>query len=62
LKIEADGRKIYETWRLPFMDKNKMAVAGFYYTNVSHVVRCALCGLEVCHWSEGEKSLKEHQI
>jgi len=45
LKTEADRRKTYETWRVPFMDANQLADAGFYSTNQSDVVLCAFCGV-----------------
>jgi len=40
LKSEVDRRKSYETWRVPFMDANQLAAAGFYFTNQSDIVRC----------------------
>ena len=43
------------------MDANQRAAAGFYFTNLSDVVRCFFCGVQVCHWSEGDDALKEHQ-
>jgi len=61
LKSEADRRKTYETWIVPFMEENQLATAGFYNTNWSDVVRCAFCGVEVCHWEDGDDALKEHQ-
>jgi len=36
------------------MEANKLAAAGFYFTNQCDVVRCAFCGIEVGHWEEGE--------
>ena len=60
LKSEADRRKTYETWSVPFMDANQLAAAGFYFTNLSDVVRCVFCGVRVCHWSAGDDALKEH--
>jgi hypothetical protein len=60
-KTETNRRKTYETWRIPFMDGNQLAAAGFYFTNQSDVVRCAFCGVEVGHWEEWDDVLKEHQ-
>jgi len=51
-KTETNRRKTYETWRIPFMDGNQLAAAGFYFTNQSDVVRCAFCGVEVVHWEK----------
>jgi len=61
LKSEADRRKTYETWRLPFMDANQLAAAGFYFTNQSDIVRCVFCGAEISCWTEGDVALKEHR-
>jgi hypothetical protein len=42
MKSESDGRQ--DVWKkeVAFMDKNHLAAAGFYYTNSSGVVCCAL--------------------
>jgi len=42
LESEVDRRKTCETWRVPFMDANQLAAAGFYFTNQSYIVRCFL--------------------
>jgi len=62
LKSEVDRRKIFETWRVPFIDANQMAAAGFYFTNESDVVRWVFfCGVEIGYWRDGDIALKEHQ-
>jgi len=61
LKSEVRNRKTYETWRLPIMDANQLAAAGFYFTNLSDVVRCFFCVVKIYHWSEGDDALKEHR-
>ena len=38
LKSEVDRRKTYENRRVPFMDANQLAAAGFYFTNQSYIV------------------------
>jgi hypothetical protein len=53
LKSEVDRRKTFKYWRVPFMDVNQLAAAGFFFTNRGDVVRCAFCGVEVGHWVEG---------
>jgi len=59
-KSEADRRKTYETRRVPFMDANQLAAAGFYFTNQSDIVHCVFCGVEIGYWTEGDDPLKEH--
>ena len=46
---------------MPFMDKNQLVAAGFYYTNRGDVVRCAFCGVEVGMWDEDDCPLNEHR-
>jgi len=59
LKSEADRRKIYETWRVPFMDVNQLSAAGFYFTNQSDIVRCDFCGVEIGWRTDVDVALKE---
>jgi len=61
MKIEADSRKTYDEWPVPFMDKNQLAAAGFYLTNWGDVVRCAFCGVVVSYWKEGDDAFIDHQ-
>jgi E3 ubiquitin-protein ligase XIAP len=61
LKCEANRRKTYERWPVPFMDPHRMAAAGFYYINQADVVRCAFCSVEVGHWEEGDDPFRDHQ-
>ena len=43
------------------MDGNRLAAAGFYFTNQSDEVRSTFCGVEVGHWKEGDSAFKKHQ-
>jgi hypothetical protein len=43
------------------MDLNNLAAAGFFFTTIGDVVRCAFCGVEVGHWIEGDYAFKEHK-
>jgi hypothetical protein len=47
--------------RKPFMDKNRLAAVGFYYTSRGDIVRCAFCGVEVACWQEGDSSFDDHK-
>jgi hypothetical protein len=38
---------------VPFMDKNRLGAAGFYYTSWGDIVRCAFCGVEAGWWRKG---------
>ena len=61
MKSEADHRKTFEKWHVPFMDKTHLAAAGFYFTNWGDVVCCAFCGVEVGQWEEGDNAFQDHQ-
>jgi len=61
LKSEVDRRKTFKCWRVPFMDVNQLAAAGFFFTNRGDAVRCAICEVEVGQWVEGDDAFKEHQ-
>jgi len=61
LKSEVDRRKKYETWRVPFMDANQLAAAGFHFTDQNDIVRCFSCGVEIDYWTDGDVVLKAHQ-
>jgi len=61
MKSEADRRRTYEKWSVPFMDTNHLSAAGFYFTNRGDVVRCAFCGVEVGRWEEGDDAFRDHQ-
>jgi len=43
------------------MSVNKLAAAGFFFTNRGEVVRCAFYGVEVEQWAEGDYVFKDHQ-
>ena len=61
MNSEVDHRKTYGTWRVPFMDANQLAAAGFYFTNHSDIVHCVSGGVEIDWLTEGDLALKEHR-
>ena len=58
LKSEVGRRKTFKYWRVPFMDVNKLAAAGFFFVNRGDVVRCAFFGVQVDQW-EGYGAFKD---
>jgi E3 ubiquitin-protein ligase XIAP len=60
-KSEAGRRKTFKRWPVPFMDKNRLAAAGFYYTIWGDVVCCAFCRVEVRFWKAGHCPLKDYE-
>jgi len=59
-KSEVDRRKTFQYWRVPFMDVNQLAAAGFFFTNRGDVVHCAFCEVEVGQWLRDD-AFKDHQ-
>ena len=60
MKSDAHRRHTFEKWQVPFIVKNHLASAGFYYTNWRDVVCRVFCGVELGHWEE-EDPFKHHQ-
>jgi E3 ubiquitin-protein ligase XIAP len=46
---KVNRRKTFKNWRVPYMDVNKLAGAGFFFTTMGDMVRCAFCRVEVGH-------------
>jgi hypothetical protein len=42
------------------MDIDKLVSAGFFYTNLGDVVRCAFCNVEVGRWEKGDDPMTDH--
>ena len=61
MKNEAYRRLKFEKWPVAFIDKNNLAEAGFYYTDHSDVVCCAVCVAQIGLWQEGDDAFKEHR-
>jgi hypothetical protein len=61
LKSEADRRKTFKTWCVPFIDATQLAAAGFYFPKWSDVVCSAFCEVQLGSWEVGDDAFKEHQ-
>jgi hypothetical protein len=51
----------YEDWPVTFMDPEKIAAAGFYYTCHGDVVRCPFCKGMQAVWTVGDEPLDRHK-
>lgn len=47
-------------WRVPFLEAEALARAGFYYTGYSDIVCCPFCNVEVGKWVPGDDPLADH--
>ncbi|RWS11154.1 putative inhibitor of apoptosis-like protein [Dinothrombium tinctorium] len=48
-------------WRVPFLSKEDLAHAGFFYLMNSDRVQCAFCRGVICSWEPGDVPLVEHK-
>ncbi len=60
LNIEANRLRTFEEWNIPFIDKHRLALLGFYYYGPNDLVKCYFCGVEVGMWEEGDDVLTDH--
>lgn len=59
-KAESERLKSFDNWTVPFIDKNKLAAAGFVYFNNGDMVQCVFCKVQIGNWSNGDDPLLEH--
>lgn len=57
---ESDRLRTFEKWPVDFIDRKKLAKAGFYYTNKGDSVTCPFCRIQVGRWDRGDDPLDEH--
>jgi E3 ubiquitin-protein ligase XIAP len=50
----------FVNWTVAFIDKNLLALLGFYYFGPSDMVKCHFCGVEIGMWEEGDDVLTDH--
>ncbi|XP_008554573.1 baculoviral IAP repeat-containing protein 7-B isoform X1 [Microplitis demolitor] len=60
-RIESVRLQSYANWPLSYMEPEKLAAAGFYYTGEGDSVKCFECGVVICQWVEGDNPMSDHQ-
>jgi len=60
-KSEAVWLQTFNNWPVKFLDKNKLAAAGFHYTGIKDIVCCAFCEVQLKEWEPEDCPLKEHK-
>ncbi|XP_017881008.1 death-associated inhibitor of apoptosis 1-like [Ceratina calcarata] len=58
---EAARLQSFENWPVSYIEPEKLAAAGFYYTGEGDVVRCFECQIEIREWVEGDVPMVDHQ-
>lgn len=61
LNIEANRLKTFRNWNVCFIEKNQLALLGFYYYGQSDIVKCFFCGLKLGSWEDGDDVLNDHR-
>jgi baculoviral IAP repeat-containing protein 7/8 len=61
LHVERNRLRTFELWNVSFIDKNYLALLGFYYYSPPDLVRCVFCGVEIGRWEEGDDALADHK-
>lgn len=57
---EINRLRTFDSWKFNFIDKNKLALLGFYYIGPSDLVKCHFCGVELGMWKECDNILDDH--
>lgn len=60
LNIEANRLKTFDVWNVPFINKQTLALLGFYYYGPEDLVKCYFCGVEIGMWEDGDDVLTDH--
>lgn len=59
-RFEQARLQSYQNWPISYMEPEKLAAAGFYYTGEIDKVRCFECHVEICQWVEGDNPMVDH--
>ncbi|XP_011630434.1 death-associated inhibitor of apoptosis 1-like isoform X2 [Pogonomyrmex barbatus] len=60
-RFEAARLNSFVGWNVPYIDPQKLAAAGLYYTGQEDIVKCFECGTVLAGWLEGDDAMIEHQ-
>jgi baculoviral IAP repeat-containing protein 7/8 len=61
LNQEVKRLETFANWNVPFIDKEKLAMLGFYYIGPNDMVKCFFCRVEIGMWEEGDDVLTDHE-
>lgn len=61
LLMETTRRQTFVDWKVTFIDREKLARAGFFYLKTKDHVQCAFCRGIVGYWDDGDDPEKEHK-
>lgn len=50
----------FKNWSVPFIDKNFLALSGFYHIGPNDLVKCYFCKVEIGMWEPDDNVVDEH--
>jgi hypothetical protein len=57
---EINRLESFNNWTKRYIDKNILALLGFYYYGPDDMVKCHFCNVEICMWEDGDDVLNDH--
>ncbi|XP_025994182.1 E3 ubiquitin-protein ligase XIAP [Solenopsis invicta] len=60
-RFESARLESFKNWPCSWVEPEKLAAAGFYYTGESDKVKCFECLIEICEWQEDDNPMVDHQ-
>lgn len=61
MRLESERLNSFRDWPCGFISPMALAKAGFYYTHIEDVVRCAYCSIEISKWEPGDNVVNDHR-
>lgn len=61
MNIEQNRLNTFSNWNVSFIDKERLALFGFYYYGPGDLVKCYFCGVEIGMWEDGDDVLADHK-
>lgn len=60
MNVEENRLKSFDKWTVSFIQKEQLALLGFYWVGISDIVKCFFCHVEIGFWGEEDDVLAEH--
>lgn len=61
LSNEKERLKTFELWPKTFINKKDLASNGFFYLNITDIVQCYYCNIQLSNWQKYDIVLEEHK-
>lgn len=61
MNSEKNRLETFKDWNVLYIEKNALALLGFYFLTQPDTVKCNFCGVEIREWKTGDDVLSEHR-